>query len=566
MNNLKKAVFSALVLCVIFIMSASAFAAAPTGINGTSSIVGDGTVVAKTGSIKFDLGGNNVPADSDPAIIQILDYKVVFTTSNTEITKNKEDIFLASPDVGANSVFGIAHDKKFTATNTAYFSYYNDDGSNFQPTDTKFEITPFMEFSGLNPKLVSGDKIYVTFPAADFLFADGDGSSYTTTPPAPLTFTVVDAPHYTGSLEVIAHVPASASTDKLPGWTLISGDVETHYDSGQVVSFDFTDPSGSADVTVSPDFADELGGVSVLTPPSGPVTVSTQGRRTVHFFYNPKGSIFGAMTGPDNNAFDQGSFKVSGVTGTFKNGEGPEGLAEGSYEITYQDVDGYVTPQPKTVNVVRNVQGETNHFSANGTYTKTASGTLAVTIQPDKLAGARWYVDGNKEVTYESGKSVVLAPGSHTVSCTEVSGYQAPESQTVTVADGKTLEVTMKYTQPVGEMAKLLVNIKPAAVSADAQWTVDSATSKTAVWHKSGEEVELAVTVTGEYTITFKDVKGYKTPVPLTVKVEAGKTKTVDATYQPAGSGGSGGGCNAGVFPAALLLLAGLPLCLRKKK
>ncbi|MDO4559944.1 MAG: Synerg-CTERM sorting domain-containing protein [bacterium] len=429
-----------------------------------------------------------------------------------------------------------------------------------------FEVTPSIELSGLNSKLVSGDTITVTFSADDFIVGDDNNNTYTTTPPAPLTFTVVDAPHYTGSLEVIAHVPASASTDKLPGWTLISGDVETHYDSGQVVSFDFTDPSGSADVTVSPDFADELGGVSVLTPPSGPVTVSTQGRRTVHFFYNPKGSIFGAMTGPDNNAFDQGSFKVSGVTGTFKNGEGPEGLAEGSYEITYQDVDGYVTPQPKTVNVVRNVQGETNHFSANGTYTKTASGTLAVTIQPDKLAGARWYVDGNKEVTYESGKSVVLAPGSHTVSCTEVSGYQAPESQTVTVADGKTLEVTMKYTQPVGEMAKLLVNIKPAAVSADAQWTVDSATSKTAVWHKSGEEVELAVTVTGEYTITFKDVKGYKTPVPLTVKVEAGKTKTVDATYQPAGSGGSGGGCNAGVFPAALLLLAGLPLCLRKKK
>jgi len=74
-------------------------------------------------------------------------------------------------------------------------------------------------------------------------------------------------------------------------------------------------------------------------------------------------------------------------------------------------------------------------------------GSLQATIAPSAAvsAGAHWQVDGGTD--QESGATVTnIAKGSHTVSFTSISGWNAPASQSVAITNGATTTVTGVYT------------------------------------------------------------------------------------------------------------------------
>ena len=135
------------------------------------------------------------------------------------------------------------------------------------------------------------------------------------------------------------------------------------------------------------------------------------------------------------------------------------------------------TPASKKVTIQ---SGKT--AKATGAYVRKVQqvGSLKVTITPQSAitVGARWQVDGWSPQT--SGATVHnLSVGSHTVTFSNITGWNTPDSQTVTIQNGKTATATGAYLQQTGS---LTVTITPQdAITAGAQWNVDGGS-----WQNSG--------------------------------------------------------------------------------
>ena len=149
-------------------------------------------------------------------------------------------------------------------------------------------------------------------------------------------------------------------------------------------------------------------------------------------------------------------------------------------------------------------------------------GRLTVNLGPSSAvtAGATWSVDGG--AAQNSGQSLVLLTGTHTVTFSDVTGYNTPTSQTVTVTAGGTTTATGTY---VPQGGGLTVTIVPAdAVTAGAQWQVDGG-----AWQNSTATV-WGLTA-GTHTVSFKAVSGYTTPASKSVTVSTGTATSTTAIY-----------------------------------
>ena len=76
------------------------------------------------------------------------------------------------------------------------------------------------------------------------------------------------------------------------------------------------------------------------------------------------------------------------------------------------------------------------------------TGTLKVTIQPSSAGkgGAQWQADGSG-AWYNSGASITLPVGPHTVSCKSIPGFDTPAVQNVTIVSGNN-PLTVSYNPP----------------------------------------------------------------------------------------------------------------------
>ncbi len=93
-------------------------------------------------------------------------------------------------------------------------------------------------------------------------------------------------------------------------------------------------------------------------------------------------------------------------------------------------------------------------------FTKSAAGSLTVTISPDAAvsAGAMWSVDG--EAWQASGSTISnLSVGQHTVAFNNISGWTTPSSQTFNISNGTTASLSGAYVQ---QTDSLTVAISPA--------------------------------------------------------------------------------------------------------
>lgn len=171
-----------------------------------------------------------------------------------------------------------------------------------------------------------------------------------------------------------------------------------------------------------------------------------------------------------------------------------------------------------------------------------AGGALTVALGPATAvkAGARWRVDGG---VWKTGGATVsgLTAGSRKVEFKAVTGWTAPAARTVQIRNGQTTKITGTYVQQKGS---LKVSITPkAAVSAGARWKVDAL-----AWKSSGQTVAgLAV---GKHTVSFKKIKGWKTPRNLTVTIKKNVTAKVSGKYLSAAAA-SGAGVAAAESPGA---------------
>ena len=184
-------------------------------------------------------------------------------------------------------------------------------------------------------------------------------------------------------------------------------------------------------------------------------------------------------------------------------------LAAGTYTVTFKDVSGYFTPESQTVEVMA-------EHTTNVTASYVQKGRLKVNLTGTD--DGRWSID-NGTTWQTSGASLVLTPGTYTVTFKDVADYDTPASITATVTGGT---ITTESATYVYQKGRLVVNVFGTS---DGRWSINNGTT----WNESGTTV--IGLIPGTYTVTFKGVTDYDTPASITATVTGGTTTTESATY-----------------------------------
>lgn len=185
----------------------------------------------------------------------------------------------------------------------------------------------------------------------------------------------------------------------------------------------------------------------------------------------------------------------------------------GTYQVEFKPVTGWNTPPNKEV-AISIVNPDV--WIDSDPYTQQA-GTLSVTTTP---VSGNIYVDGTYKGTGSWSSSV--STGSYTVSFGDVSGYNTPSSQTVTVYTGQTTSVTGTYTQQSSQY-QLTTSVNPTGSG-----SVDPDCSG-GCWYGSGTPVTLTATENSVYT--FSGWSGCDSSSGTTCYVTMNDDKTVTATF-----------------------------------
>ncbi len=207
----------------------------------------------------------------------------------------------------------------------------------------------------------------------------------------------------------------------------------------------------------------------------------------------------------------------------FKSGQTLD-LPAGRYVVGFMGIPGWRTPREYNLEL-----GERVRSTIEAEYSRLRRGAeLKVVLDPPEVArmGAAWSID-NGETWHPGGSGVSLPAGTYTIIFNSQGGWATPQPMTVTLGDGESVEIGSTYgTIITGPSGVLRVNIRPAeAVKAGAQWSVDA--GHTWFLHNSGLRLE-----PGEYRITFKDITGWRSPLPRKVIVKKDKETKDYATYQ----------------------------------
>lgn len=217
-------------------------------------------------------------------------------------------------------------------------------------------------------------------------------------------------------------------------------------------------------------------------------------------------------------------WSIDGGTSWRESGQAVQ-VNPGTYDVSYNAVAGWTAPGGVAVAATA---GQTS--TRLGTYTQLTGGTLTVTIEPpEAVAAGRWSVDAG--VTWrESGTSVALDVGSHTLTFKSITGWVTPAAQPITVTTvGQVLTATGTYTQtPTGTLAVTIT--PPEAAAAGARWSVNGGVS----WRESGTEVTLEPDT---YQVQFGPANGWTAPGMQQVEVLEGQLATATGVYTPLPTG-----------------------------
>ncbi len=154
-------------------------------------------------------------------------------------------------------------------------------------------------------------------------------------------------------------------------------------------------------------------------------------------------------------------------------------------------------------------------------------GELDVSLSPRAAvdAGAQWRIAGSADSWRDSGTSVSLTSGTHTIEFYDnLYGWGAPPRQTVTVATNEVVRVNATYTNLIGQVE---VFLSPrGAINDGAKWRIAGSGGP---WRDIGTSVSLT---SGTHTIEFYDnLYGWDAPPRQTVTVVANEVAQANATY-----------------------------------
>jgi len=179
------------------------------------------------------------------------------------------------------------------------------------------------------------------------------------------------------------------------------------------------------------------------TPSNQLVTISNGATTSITGTYVavPTGGALTVTVSPSEAAAVGGKWRVDG--GDWQaDGATVTELSAGTHTVSFKPVAGWSAPSDQTVTITIGLTA-----NATGTYALVSpSGALQVSLAPAGAVGdgAHWRVDDG---TWQSTGATVtgLAVGEHIVEFESISGWNAPASQTVEVAEGATSTASGAY-------------------------------------------------------------------------------------------------------------------------
>lgn len=196
-------------------------------------------------------------------------------------------------------------------------------------------------------------------------------------------------------------------------------------------------------------------------------------------------------------------------------------LKPGSYTITFQDVPGWTKPD----NIKVSISGGPATV-VTGVY-REILGTVQCAIEPPEAAsgGASWKID-NGEWQPAGAALGDVTPGTHTISFSASSGWQAPASRPVTVDRGQVAVVTAIYDPATGQPLITGVTPNTGILEGEIPVTITGANFQAGATVSFGGRPATNVTVKGAGEITAIVPAGAKYgTVPVSV-TSGGQTAT----------------------------------------
>ena len=205
----------------------------------------------------------------------------------------------------------------------------------------------------------------------------------------------------------------------------------------------------------------------------------------------------------------------------YSSGERVENLVPGeNIQLEFSDISdsvpGYLKPDAQVI-----VLEEGEHEIVSVEYPPIL-GRVRITLGPDAVSTeAQWRIAGNWYVSGATASN--LAYGSHTVDYLEITGWDEPDSEVVTISDTTLIALEREYTREP-EPTGMRVFIEPSdAVLAGAQWRVEQGSLQ-----DSGELVTLSP---ADYNVYFTDLDGWQAPDSQLVNVTNDITTLVTGAY-----------------------------------
>ncbi len=166
------------------------------------------------------------------------------------------------------------------------------------------------------------------------------------------------------------------------------------------------------------------------TPESIPVKISNEsGAKAAAAYVQLTGSIRAEIDGPE-----EARWNINGK-GEFLSGNIREGIVPGDYTISFTEVEGWLKPKDANVTV-----GSGGVAALSAAYVRT--GSVLVTIEGP--SEGRWAI-GDK-LDLESGALIEgLAPGEYSVSFLSVEQWKSPETISLEVSPGETVQAVAVY-------------------------------------------------------------------------------------------------------------------------
>jgi uncharacterized protein (TIGR02145 family) len=217
---------------------------------------------------------------------------------------------------------------------------------------------------------------------------------------------------------------------------------------------------------------------------------------------------------------------VSGPNSYSAGGAGDDtlsGLDPGDYTIVWQDVAGWETPQPDTFTLASGATA-----TCGCAYVPISlTGTIVIDPEPDSI-NAPWTLEGpNDYITSGSGDVTLtdLAVGEYTITWEEVNNWEAPEAETLTLADDLTVTFECLY-EFIPLTGTIIIDAEPDSINAP--WTLEGPND----YGTSGSgDMTLSDLTIGDYTITWEVVPDWITPPEETQSLVADVTITFDGVY-----------------------------------